>query len=197
MFWEKYAAFVMFAIVMTSTPGAGNLTMMAIGQNSGFRSSLPFLAGTTVGMIGLHTLCGLGVGALLLASPTLAWVMRFAGMAYILYLGWKILSMQVGQVSAKGQFTFLEGLVLHPTNPKSWAMSVVGFSQVALMEIPLLVQLVVFIGTFLFFQVTFHSLWGLAGTGIMRVLSSRKVLLGVNWGLVVVMVGVTAYALFV
>ena len=44
-------------------------------------------------------------------------------------------------------------------NPKSWAMSVVGFSQVANSSLSLLQQVGVFVSTF-FFQAFSHSLWG-------------------------------------
>lgn len=39
---EIYLPFLLFVIVMTGTPGMGNLTMMAIGQATGLRSALPF-----------------------------------------------------------------------------------------------------------------------------------------------------------
>lgn len=197
MTWETYTAFVLFVIVMTGTPGVGNLTMMAIGQNTGFRSSLPFLAGTTAGAMFLDTMVGLGVGAALLASPTLALVMKIGGMGYILYLGWKVISMQIGSRKATRSFTFWEGLFVHPTNPKSWAMAVVGFSLIATQDVPLYKLITLYVLTFTFFQVSFHSLWGLAGTMIVRVLTSRSTLVAINSILAATMVGATAYALFI
>ena len=196
MSFETYLAFVLFVIVMTGTPGAGNLTMMAIGQNTGYRSSLPFLAGMVAGMICLNTMSSLGLGSLLLASPNIAGAMKIGGMAYIVYLGWKILTMQLADTSTEKRFTFLEGCILHPTNPKSWAMSVVGFSQVATPELSLSQQMLIFIPTFVVAQLIFHSLWGVAGSMIMRTLKSRRVLLGLNSVLVTVMIGATVYALF-
>jgi len=197
MTWESYTAFVLFVIVMTGTPGVGNLSMMAIGQNTGYRSSLPFLAGTLMGCVFLDTMVGLGLGGLLLASPTLSLVLKAAGMAYILYLAWKIVSMQIGKANANKRFTFVEGLFLHPTNPKSWAMAVVGFNLIATPDEPLLKLVAIYVATFLFFAFTFHSLWGLAGVMIMKVLTSRPVLLGVNITLAAIMVGATAYAMFI
>lgn len=194
---ESYAAFVLFVIVMTGTPGAGNLSMMTIGQTTGFKSALPFLAGATVGAVTLDTLVALGLGGLFMASPKLAWAMKITGMAYILYLGWKLLSMQLSAAGANRRFTFVEGVFLHPTNPKSWAMAVVGFSQLADPSVPLAVQVPVFVFTFMVFQVSFHSLWGLAGAAIMRTLKNGPVLRGVNCALVAVMVGATAYAIFI
>lgn len=194
---ETYTAFVLFVIVMTGTPGVGNLTMMAIGQNAGYRAALPFLAGATAGCVCLNTCVGLGLGGLLLASPRIAAGLKLCGMAYILYLGWKILCMRPGQARADKTFTFWEGLFVHPTNPKSWAMSVVGFSQLAVPGVPLWQQMALFVPTFLFFQVLFHSTWGLAGTALMRFLESPRTLLTVNSLLVTVMVGATMYAMFI
>lgn len=194
---DTYFAFVLFVIVMTGTPGMGNLTMMAIGQTTGFRSALPFLAGTSVGAALLDTMVGFGLGGLFLASPRIALAMKIGGMAYILYLGWKIMTMQLAPGGTDKRFSFWEGLVLHPTNPKSWAMAVVGFSQLANPDLPLLPQVAVFVGTFSFFQISFHSLWGAAGVVLMRTLKSRTILVGVNVVMVGVMVGATMYAMFV
>lgn len=193
---ETYAAFVLFVIVMTGTPGIGNLTMMAIGQATGFRSALPFLAGTTVGMLCLNTLVGFGLGGLFMASPRAAWAMKIVGLGYILYLAWKLLRMQLAEEREARRFTFVEGVFIHPLNPKSWAMSVVGFSQLADPSVGLAVQLAVFIPTFFVFQVSFHSLWGWGGSVLMRTLRSGSVLVCVNIALVAVMVGATVFALF-
>jgi threonine/homoserine/homoserine lactone efflux protein len=192
---QTYTAFVLFVIVMTGTPGIGNLTMMAIGQNTGFRSALPFLAGTTVGAISLNSMVALGLGGIFIASPLIAWIMKIIGMIYIFYLGWKILSIQIGTTKADKRFSFTEGLFVHPTNPKSWAMAVVGFSQIARPNAPLIEQMMIFVLTFAFFQVSFHSLWGWAGAMIMQTLTSRKSLLALNSVLVAVMIGATLYAM--
>lgn len=194
---ETYTAFVLFVVVMTGTPGVGNLTMMAIGQMHGFRASLPFLFGTTVGAIFLDTMVAFGMGGIFMASPSIAFAMKIGGMAYILYLGWKIVTMQIGTGGSGKRFSFVEGVFVHPTNPKSWAMALVGFSQLADPSVPLLEQVIVFVGTFTFFQVSFHSLWGLGGVVIMKTLKSRSVQIGVNFVLAGVMVGATAYALFI
>lgn len=197
MTMETYVPFVMFVIVMTGTPGMGNLSMMAIGQATGFRSSLPFLLGTTMGAMALDTMVSLGLGGLFMASPVAAWSMKIVGSGYILYLGWKLLTMQLAVSGPDKRFTFVEGLFLHPLNPKSWAMAVVGFSMLADPATPLLKQMAVFVLTFTFFQVSFHSLWGLAGVAIMRTLKSKTILAAANCVLVVIMVGATVYAMFV
>jgi threonine/homoserine/homoserine lactone efflux protein len=194
---ETYAAFVLFVIVMTGTPGAGNLTMMGIGQTTGFKSAIPFLIGATVGAVSLDTMVALGLGKIIQTSPNLAAIMKACGTCYILYLGWKLLTMRLGSHTVNRRFTFWEGVILHPLNPKSWAMALVGFTQFADPSQPLLWQVAVFVLTFMVFQVSFHSAWGLAGAAILRTLKSGVVLTGVNCVLVAVMVGATMYALFV
>lgn len=193
---EVYLAFVLFVIVMTGTPGVGNMTMMAIGQSSGYRSSLPFLAGMVVGMMGLNLLVGLGLGGVFMASPRVAWGMRIIGMGYIIYLSWLILTMKLGSGRSGERFSFAKGLLVHPTNPKSWAMSVVGLSQLATQDMSLAGQVGIFIPTFMFFQVVFHSLWGVGGQMLLRFLKSEWGLKAVNGVLVSVMIGTTMYALF-
>lgn len=193
---ETYGAFVLFVIVMTGTPGIGNLTMMAIGQATGFRSALPFLAGATAGMLLLNSAVGLGLGGLFMASPGAARVVKALGLGYILYLAWRLLHMRPAGGGEARRFTFAEGVLVHPLNPKSWAMSVVGFSQLADPSAGLAAQLAVFVPTFFVFQVSFHSLWGWAGAALMRTLRTGPVSACVNVALVAAMVGATVMALF-
>lgn len=193
---ETYIPFVLFVLAMTGTPGVGNLTMLAIGQATGLRSALPFLAGTTVGMIALNTMVGLGLGSLFQTSPAAATAMKVAGTAYILYLAWRILGMHLSAGAAQPRLSFVEGVFIHPLNPKSWAMSVVGFSMLSDPGVPLAFQVGAFVGTFVVFQSGCHSLWGWAGSIMGRALTKGPALAALNAGLVTAMVGATVYALF-
>ncbi|WP_147819002.1 LysE family translocator [Salidesulfovibrio onnuriiensis] len=187
--------FVLFVIAMTGTPGPGNLTHMAIGQATGFRSALPFLAGTTFGAVSLDTAVGFGLGEALMASETVAMVLKVVGMAYILYLAWKVVNLTVDAPGEVKRFTFRDGALIHPLSPKSWAMAVVGFSQFSDPAAPLVPQVVTFVLTFMFFQVSFHSLWCVAGVSLVRVLRSDRVRVAVNCTVALVMVGATLRAL--
>ena len=188
--------FVLFVVAMTATPGPGNLTMMAIGQATGFRSAVPFLAGTTVGFLTLNTAVGFGLGELMSASSELTLWMKIIGIAYICYLGIKVLLMTVTALHVNRRFTFFEGLLVHPTSPKSWAMSVVGFSQFAIPETPLLWQVSMFVSIFFIGQVIFHSIWCWIGASIIKFFRTRRVQVGVNVVVVTLMIGATFYAMF-
>jgi len=193
---DNILPFVLFVIAMTGTPGPGNLTMMAIGQSTGFTSSIPFLAGTAVGCIVLNSLVACGLGELIVASPVVATMLRIVGLMYILYLAGKILSIQLTAKKIEKRFSFFEGTLIHPLSPKSWAMSIVAFSQFIKPDQHLGPQIVVFVFIFLLGLLVFHSSWCAAGALIPRLITSGRVLFYTNCTMVVLMVGATGYAMF-
>ncbi len=189
--------FLFFVVAMTGTPGPGNLTMMAMGQATGFRSAMPFLCGAAIGFSVLCTVVASGLGELFLASPSVASAMRVAGTAYIVYLAVKILKMQVREPEKRKSLSFVEGLLIHPLNPKSWAMSVVGVSQFTDPARPYASRVGLFVLAFLVGLMLFHSLWCAAGASLPRLMSSKGLLAGLNYVMVGLMVGATVYALFI
>jgi len=189
--------FILFVIAMTGTPGPGNLTMMAIGQNTGFSSSIQFLIGAGAGCVILDALVACGLGELIVSIPAVAATLRIAGLVYIFYLAGKILAMQFTPQKVERRFSFFEGFLIHPLSPKSWAMAIVAFSQFMKPEQPLGPQIAIFVFSFLAGLLVFHSSWCAAGALIPRLISSRRILLGINWIMVTLMVGATGYAMFV
>ena len=192
---DNLLPFVLFVIAMTGTPGPGNLTMMAIGQATGFSSSIPFLVGAAVGSVILDSLIACGLGEVIVASPTIAVGLRVIGVVYILYLAGKILLVQHARKRVEKRFTFFEGLLIHPLSPKSWAMAIVAFSQFIKPDQPLGPQIIVFVLAFVLGLLVFHSSWCAGGALIPRLASSPRVLTGVNAVMVTLMVGATGYAM--
>ncbi len=194
---DNLLPFIVFVIAMTGTPGPGNLTMMAIGQTTGFSSSIPFLIGTAVGCIILDTLVACGLGEIIISSPIVATFLRIAGLIYILYLAGKVLTLQLTTKNVEKQFSFFEGFLIHPLSPKSWAMAIVAFSQFMKPEQPLAPQIAIFVLCFLVGLLVFHSSWCAAGALIPRLIRSKRLLFGINCVMVTLMVGATGYAMFV
>jgi threonine/homoserine/homoserine lactone efflux protein len=193
---DNFWAFLFFVIAMTGTPGAGNLSMLALGQTVGYRRALPFLAGIVTGGVCIDLLVAFGLGELYVTSPDVALVFKIASTAYILHLAWKILRMHVAPPEKARPFSYAEGLILHPLNPKTWAMAVSSFSQFADPLAPQAPQIAVFVLTFFGGMITFHSLWCLVGASLLHMLETPRARLAVNGGMVVMMVGATMYALF-
>ncbi len=194
---DNLLPFILFVIAMTGTPGPGNLTMMAIGQTTGFASSIQFLIGAGAGCVILDSLVACGLGELIISLPVVATTLRIAGLVYILYLAGKILAMQFTPKKVERRFSFFEGFLIHPLSPKSWAMAIVAFSQFMNPEQPLGPQIAIFVFSFLVGLLVFHSSWCAAGALIPRLISSRRILFGINWIMVTLMIGATGYAMFV
>ena len=79
-------AFVMFATVMFFTPGPNNIMLLSSGLTYGFRRTLPHVAGITVGFAFMIGAVGLGLGTIFITYPVLQTILKYAGVAYLVYL---------------------------------------------------------------------------------------------------------------
>lgn len=192
---ELLVPFAIFIFAMTGTPGPGNMTMMAIGQTTGFKSAIPFLIGTTIGFAALNLLVALGLGEAFQRWEWLALTLKIGGTAYILYLAYKLFKLQAAPPESSKHFTIGEGLLLHPLSPKSWAMSVAAYSQFFNLLPVTAETITLFVIPFMIGQMTFHSMWCGLGAGLYNSLKSSQTRLMVNSSLVLLMLGATFYAL--
>lgn len=110
---------------MSFTPGPNTTLSTALAANHGLRRTLPFICAVPVGWAILLGICTLGVGALVLAVPLLGWVIKLGGVAYLLWLAFKISqTRQLGQAQAKNMnVTFWQGTALQLVNIKAWMLA--------------------------------------------------------------------------
>src|SRR5262245_29344466 len=81
---------VLFASVMSLTPGPNVVMVTASAANFGFRRVVPHMLGITLGFGLLVMAVGLGLAGLFQAEPRLHTALKYAGGAYLLYLAWRI-----------------------------------------------------------------------------------------------------------
>jgi threonine/homoserine/homoserine lactone efflux protein len=79
-------AFVIFAAVMFFTPGPNNIMLLSSGLTYGFRPTLPHIAGITFGFAFMIGTVGLGLGTIFITYPVLQTILKYAGVAYLIYL---------------------------------------------------------------------------------------------------------------
>lgn len=125
MNWQEFTALLTLATAMSFTPGPNTTLSTALAANHGLRRTLPFICAVPVGWAFLLGICTLGVGALVLAVPLLGWAIKLGGVAYLLWLAWKISqTRQLGQVQAKlVNVTFWQGTALQLVNIKAWMLA--------------------------------------------------------------------------
>lgn len=119
---SELLALLGFATAMAFTPGPNTTLSAALAANHGFRHALPFVAGVPVGWGALLLGCALGLGALLDSLPVLRGVLKWAGLAYLLWLAWALArSARLAQADPRRfDVGFWQGALLQLVNIKAW-----------------------------------------------------------------------------
>lgn len=84
--------FLATALVVVIIPGTGVLYTLALGLGQGRRAAIAAAAGCTVGIVPHLAAALLGLAAILHTSALLFTVVKFAGVAYLLYLAYSALA---------------------------------------------------------------------------------------------------------
>lgn len=94
--------FLLTAFVVVIAPGTGVLYTLALGLGQGRGAALWAALGCTLGIVPHLLAATLGLAAVLHTSALLFQIVKFAGVAYLLYLAWQILKSD-GVLSVSGQ----------------------------------------------------------------------------------------------
>ncbi|MFW2541160.1 LysE family translocator [Primorskyibacter sp. 2E107] len=118
------AQFLLTALVVVLAPGTGVLYTLAVGLGRGRRAALWAALGCTVGIVPHLAAATLGLAAVLHASATLFTLVKFLGVAYLLWLAWQALrsggalSVQAEANPEPGRRIALRGALINILNPK-------------------------------------------------------------------------------
>ena len=114
-------AFIPAALALNLTPGADMMFCLGQGLRSGPRAALAAGGGIALGGMVHVTLAGLGLGAVVAAQPWLFDAIRWAGVAYLLWLALAALRhvpRRDGAGTMRAGRAFRDGLVVSLSNPK-------------------------------------------------------------------------------
>jgi len=121
---ENWAAFLLFVVVGSITPGPNNTISTASGAAFGFARTVPQILGVSVGYPVMIVAFGFGLGEVLRQAPWLHEALRYAGAAFLLYLAWRIASaVGVERAEAKRPLTLIEAALFQWLNPKAWTLA--------------------------------------------------------------------------
>ena len=177
-----YPAFFIFATIMVVTPGPANLVLMSSGARFGFYKSIPFVIGVTCGKLFLTIGLGLGFLSLIHSNEMLINIIKIVGTSYICWLSWKILFLKLDKNNSENQDhvpSLMNGLLVHPLNPKAWAMIIAAYTQFTSfgnvqVEINWLMEVSIVAVTFFTIQTISHSLWCWGGGLIFNFLTKKN-----------------------
>jgi len=181
-------SFILFAGAMVGTPGPANMVILAAAAQFGFKQALPFIAGVVLGMQFVIWPMGLGLMALYAEMPLLFAGLKWASVVYIFWLAYKILGARLKAGDVAKPPSFWSGLVVHPLNPKAWAMTIAGFTNFVKPDTSALLATLAIATCFFAIQSVLQPLWGGAGQMIAARLAGKtgeKYLMWVLAGLTV------------
>ncbi|WP_149086490.1 LysE family translocator [Pseudomonas prosekii] len=185
-----------FALVASITPGPVNIVALSSGARYGFRASQRHVAGATLGFVLLLVLMGLGLHELLEIWPGLTQVVQWAGVAFLLFMAFKLAS-DNGQVNAKDSArapSMLYGALMQWLNPKAWLACVAGMGAfVANGEARLIWQ---FAAVYLVICYVSVGCWAYAGTFLRGYLSNPAGMRLFNRSMALLLAGSAAYLLW-
>jgi len=122
---SELAALMAFGAAMSFSPGPNTTLSTALAANFGLRRAMRFCLAVPAGWTLLLLACGLGLGALVTSVPALRWAIKLAGVAYLLWLAWKLnQTTTLAQADTRRlQVTFLQGVALQFVNIKAWMIA--------------------------------------------------------------------------
>lgn len=120
---EQLSALLMLAIVGSFTPGPNTTIATVTGAHHGVRATVPHMLGVPFGFATMLLAAALGVGAIVLSAPWLLEVLKWVGIAYLVWIAWQIArSGASSSDSAIRPFRFWQSVAFQYVNPKAWML---------------------------------------------------------------------------
>jgi len=135
---EQASILILAAALLLGSPGPAPLALAASGASFGVRTSLPFLFGILLGLIGVIFGTIFGAALLLDNWPRLRLFVQIISGAYIAYIAFKIANSPINSAysadknkpdSIQAAPTVLDGFIFNLINPKAYAAFFALFAQ--------------------------------------------------------------------
>jgi threonine/homoserine/homoserine lactone efflux protein len=160
-----------FALASSLTPGPVNLVALSSGARHGWRASLPYVTGATLGFTALLVLVGLGLERVTRMLPALVSSLRWAGVAFLLFMAWR-LATDSGKLAmdspSQRRPSMLAGAAMQWLNPKAWLATLSGVAVYATGQLGLFATI--------YFVICLASItaWAVAGSALTSTLSNPR-----------------------
>lgn len=184
--FETWLAFAAASFVILAIPGPTVMLVVGYALGEGRRAALGTVAGVLLGDLLAISVSALGLGALLAASAEVFTVFKWAGAAYLVWLGIRIWRAPVDPqaveraASGGGHRRAIHGFVVTALNPKSLAFFVAFLPQFMTADGAVLPQLAILAPTFVGMAALTNGGYALLAGGVRARLRSPSVLRTIN-----------------
>jgi homoserine/homoserine lactone efflux protein len=155
---STWLAFFAACWAISISPGAGAVAAMSAGLNHGFRRGYFTTFGLVLGIWTQVIVVGVGLGALVAASSTAFQVVKWAGVAYLVWLGiqqWRAPATPMVACADDGPLVTRRSMIfkawmINAVNPKGTVFLLAVVPQFMVLSQPLLPQYLVIAATLAF-----------------------------------------------
>lgn len=177
--FELWIAYVTTILILMSTPGPSQLLMMSNSMVSGFHKSLATAIGDLTANSLQILLAALGLVGLFHTMPILFIIVKWLGVAYLVYLGGKLFVKPSLLSTSKKEEThdiktlFLQGFLTSLANPKAILFFAALLPQFVDTSRPAAFQFLILGVTYIIIDGCFLSVYGRAAEWIARTFSAQ------------------------
>lgn len=177
--WPLLSAFLIASLVLAITPGPGVLYIVTRTLAQGRRVGLASVAGVGIGNFANAVFAAIGLAALFAISALAFTVVKYAGAAYLIYLGIRALrapavqSTDVQAPPASVARVFRDGLVVSLLNPKTTMFFAAFLPQFMTPGHGVIAQSILLGGLFVAIAALTDSCYALAAGTLAPMLNSR------------------------
>ena len=172
----ELTALLLLCSATSFTPGPNTTLSAALAANLGLRPALRFVLSVPVGWGLLFSLCAAGVGSLIVAVPALRLGVQSVGVAYLLWLAYRLASATgLTQTDSRDlQVSFGQGVMLQFLNIKAWMLALTVVAGWLAGRADMLNRFAVILPLMLAFGLSSNLCYALVGTVLRRWLADAE-----------------------
>ncbi len=184
--------FVTATFLISAAPGPNMLLIMNQSVRFGLRTSMVSMAGCMTALMIMFTLSALGLGIVLQNAPTVFNLLRWLGVLYLAYLGYKVWTASVktedidttlGANNAVQNDTqndqrkhFKTGFFTASSNPKALLFAAAFLPQFISADLPQAPQLAILLATFSVLEILWYFIYAFGGLSMAKQLRKPNIL---------------------
>lgn len=174
--FDTWTLYILTVLALMSTPGPSQLLMLTNSGLHGFQRSLSTAAGDLTANALQMLAAGLGLAAVIAASATALAVIKWAGVAYLIWLGIRMIrrakpddpSQPVQREEASLKSLWLQGFLTSAANPKAVVFFAALFPQFIAPDLAFWPQFLILSATYIIMDGLFLCAYGLGANWIVQ-----------------------------
>ncbi len=177
---HSWLLFVAAVFVLCGTPGPNMLHVLTRSVTLGWRGALPAMAGCLTALVGVLTASAAGLAALLTAVPGLFDVLRYAGAAYLAWLGVRAITARSAPIDVAADIVpsrhlFRGGFLVGISNPKLLLFATAFLPQFVDPDGSQPLQFAILVATFALVECLWYAAYAIGGRSLARHLTRPRV----------------------